>query len=83
MRNIISGPTAQCQGLTAKNGAIARALSFYPNFGRMPEAERGNVRNDLVLMVARLQKVQSLAPPLGRIEFSPQMTALLNFAGLA
>jgi len=82
MRNITSGP-AQCQGLTAKNGAITRALSFYPNFERMPESERVTVRNDLVLIMARLQKAHSASPSVGGVEFSPHMAALLDFAGLA
>jgi hypothetical protein len=83
MRNPISGPAAQCQGLTARNSAISRALSFYPNFERLTEAERDNLRNDLVLMITRLQKAQAVLASVGRVEFSPHVMALMNFVGLA
>ena len=83
MRNLTSGSaTAGSRGLTSSTGAIAAALSFYPNFDRLTEAERENVRNDLVLMAARIQKANSLSSR-ARVELSPHVAALMNFVGLA
>jgi hypothetical protein len=84
MRNFTSGPAAShSRGLTADNCAISRALSFFPDFERMPEGELESVRGDLALVIARLQKAHALSPSLGTVEFSPHMAALIKYAGLA
>lgn len=67
----------------AGDGAVCAALSFYPEFNRLSERDRIDARNEMVLLISRLQRVNNLSPSLRSIEFSPQVNALISYLGLA
>ncbi len=65
------------------NRAVASALSLYPEFDRLPDHSVDTIRNDLILLIGRLQHVNRLSPSFRKIEFSLQMKALIKHVGLA
>lgn len=67
----------------ADDGALGAALSFYPEFNRLSEREIDAARKDLVPLISRLQRVNNLSPSFRGIEFSPQVSALISYLGLA
>lgn len=65
------------------NRAVASALSSYPEFDRLSDHSVDTIRNDLVLLIGRLQHVNQMSPSFRKIEFSLQMKALIKHVGLA
>ncbi len=65
------------------NRAVASALSLYPEFDRLPDHSVDTIRNDLILLIGRLQHVNRLSLSFRKIEFSLQMKALIKHVGLA
>ncbi len=65
------------------NRAVASALSLYPEFDRLPDHSVDTIRNDLILLIGRLQHVNHLSLSFRKIEFSLQMKALIKHVGLA
>lgn len=65
------------------NDAVASALSFYPEFNRLPERELDAVREGLIILMGRLKHVNNQFPSFRSIAFSPQVKALIRHVGLA
>jgi len=65
------------------NDAVASALSFYPEFNRLPERELDAVREGIIILMGRLKHVNNQFPSFRSIAISPQVKALIRHVGLA